>query len=68
MSVMPNVDTYFFQTNSPSDSRESTQNDISSPSMHRGFSSDDNSGWKSETTETSEGNFYFLNFIRIYFF
>ncbi|XP_076105248.1 uncharacterized protein LOC143073519 isoform X5 [Mytilus galloprovincialis] len=54
--VVPRLDLNINQTNSPSDSRESTQNDISSPSMHRGFSSDDNSGWKSETTETSEGN------------
>ena len=52
--------TIYLQTQSTSDSRDedSTQNDVSSPSMHRGFSSDDNSGWKSETTETSEGNFF----------
>ncbi|XP_021378542.1 uncharacterized protein LOC110466410 isoform X2 [Mizuhopecten yessoensis] len=44
------------QTGSTNDSgRDDSSNQVSSPSAHRGFSSDEGSGWRSET-ETSDGN------------
>ncbi|KAJ8317345.1 hypothetical protein KUTeg_005249 [Tegillarca granosa] len=46
----------FNQTGSYNDSRDDASTQMSSPSLQRGFSSDDGSGWRSETTETSEGN------------